>query len=210
MARHIEPKCKLCRREGVKLFLKGSRCETAKCSITKRKSLSGQKSKMKRGRKLSDYGIHFREKQKLKRFYGVFDRQFRNYFAKAEKQKGNTGENLLILLERRLDNVLFHIGYGFSRSHARQVINHGHITVNDRKVDIPSYLVRLGDVIKPINKEDSLNMIKLNVDSNKDRKSPIWLELRDDGLESHILQLPTRDEISINIQEQLVVELCSK
>ncbi len=208
MARHIDPKCKLCRREGVKLYLKGIRCETVKCSVAKRKNVPGQLKR--RGRKLSDYGIHFREKQKLKRFYGVFERQFRHCFAKAERKKGNTGENLLILLERRLDNVLFHLGYGFSRSHARQVINHGHITVNNRKVDIASYLIKSGDLIKPINKEDSVKMIKLNVDSDNNRDLPSWLELGDDMLEGRVLHLPSRDEISINIQEQLVVELCSK
>ena len=208
MARYTESKCKLCRREGVKLFLKGSRCDTAKCSIAKRKSPPGQLKR--RGKKLSDYGIHFREKQKLKRFYGVYERQFRNYFAKAERKQGNTGENLLILLERRLDNVLYHLGYGLSRSHSRQIINHGHITVNGRKVDIASYLVKPGTVIKPINKEDSENMIKLNLSANKKQSLPSWLELKDDGLEGRVLQLPARDEISINIQEQLVVELCSK
>ena len=207
MARHIDPKCKLCRREGVKLYLKGIRCETAKCSVAKRKNVPGQLKR--RGRKLSDYGIHFREKQKLKRFYGVFERQFRCYYAKAERKKGNTGENLLILLERRLDNVLFHIGYGFSRSHARQIINHGHITVNSRKVDIASFLVKPGDLIKPVNKEDNVKMIKLNMDS-KSKELPSWLELGDDELEGRVLQLPVRDDISMNIQEQLVVELCSK
>ncbi len=209
MARHIDPKCKLCRRETVKLYLKGDRCETAKCSITKRKSLPGGRQS-RRGRKLSSYGIHFREKQKLKRFYGVLERQFGNYYHKAERKQGNTGENLLILLERRLDNALYNIGYGFSRSHARQVINHGHITVNGRKVDIASFLVKQGDVIKPIAKEDSISMIKANIDSNKGRTPPSWLELGDDELECRVLQLPNRDEVSVNIQEQLVVELCSK
>lgn len=207
MARHIDSKCKLCRREGVKLYLKGIRCESSKCSIVKRKNVPGQLKR--RGRKLSDYGVHFREKQKLKRFYGVFERQFRCYYAKAERKKGNTGENLLILLERRLDNVLFHLGYGFSRSHARQVINHGHITVNGRKVDIASFLVKPGDLVKPVNKEDNVKMIKLNVDSNS-KELPSWLELGDDGLEGRVLQLPAREDISMNIQEQLVVELCSK
>ena len=163
MARHVDPKCRLCRREGVKLYLKGYRCETAKCSIAKRRGVPGGRMS-RRVRKLSSYGIHFREKQKLKRFYGVFERQFRNYYYKAERTEGNTGENLLILLERRLDNVLYHFGYGHSRSHARQVINHGHITVNGRKVDIPSFLVKQGDVIKPVNKEDGINMIKMNVE----------------------------------------------
>ena len=208
MARYTESKCKLCRREGGKLFLKGSRCETVKCSITKRKNPPGQLKK--RGRKLSDYGVHFREKQKLKRFFGVYERQFRTYFSKAERKQGNTGENLLILLERRLDNVLYYFGYGFSRCSARQIINHGHMTVNGRKVDIASFLVKPGDVIKPINKEGSMNMIKLNLDAIKDQRLPSWLELRDDGTEGHVLQLPTRDEVSIDIQEQLVVELCSK
>ncbi len=209
MARHIDPKCKLCRREGVKLYLKGYRCETAKCSITKRRGVPGGK-RTKRVKKLSSYGLHLREKQKLKRFYGVFERQFRNYYHKAERKEGNTGENLLILMERRLDNVLYHYGYGHSRSHARQVINHGHITVNGRKVDIPSFLVKQGDVIKPVDKEDNIKTIKMNVDSNKDRKQPSWLERGDDDLDGRVLQLPNRDEVSVDIQEQLVVELCSK
>ncbi len=210
MARHIDPKCRLCRREGVKLYLKGYRCETAKCSVTKRRSVPGGKMS-KRVRKLSSYGLHFREKQKLKRFYGVFERQFRTYYHKAERKEGNTGENLLVLLERRLDNVLYHFGYGFSRSHARQVISHGHITVNGRKVDIPSFLVKQGDVIKPVDKEDNKKTIRMNVDSNKDRKQPSWLERGDDDIDGRVLQLPNRDEVSIvNIQEQLVVELCSK
>ena len=209
MARHVDPKCRLCRREGVKLYLKGYRCETAKCSIAKRRGVPGGRMS-RRVRKLSSYGIHFREKQKLKRFYGVFERQFRNYYYKAERKEGKTGENLLILLERRLDNVLYHFGYGHSRSHARQVINHGHITVNGRKVDIPSFLVKQGDVIKPVNKEDGINMIKMNVESNKDRKQASWLDRGDDELDVRVLQLPNRDEVSIDIQEQLVIELCSK
>jgi len=209
MARHVDPKCRLCRREGVKLYLKGYRCETAKCSIAKRRGVPGGRTS-KRVRKLSSYGIHFREKQKLKRFYGVFERQFIKYYHKAESKEGNTGENLLILLERRLDNVLCHIGYGHSRSHSRQIINHGHITVNGKKVDIPSFLVKQGDVIKPVDKEDGINMIKMNVESNKDRKQPSWLERGDGDLDGRILQLPNRDEVSVDIQEQLVIELCSK
>ncbi len=209
MARHVDPKCRLCRREGVKLYLKGYRCETAKCSIAKRRGVPGGRTS-KRVRKLSSYGIHFREKQKLKRFYGVFERQFIKYYHKAERKEGNTGENLLILLERRLDNVLCHIGYGHSRSHSRQIINHGHITVNGKKVDIPSFLVKQGDVIKPVDKEDGINMIKMNVESNKDRKQPSWLERGDGDLDGRILQLPNRDEVSVDIQEQLVIELCSK
>ncbi len=209
MARHVDPKCRLCRREGVKLYLKGYRCETAKCSIAKRRGVPGGRTS-KRVRKLSSYGIHFREKQKLKRFYGVFERQFKRYYHKAERKEGNTGENLLILLERRLDNVLCHIGYGHSRSHSRQIINHGHITVNGKKVDIPSFLVKQGDVIKPVDKEDGINMIKMNVESNKARKQPSWLERGDGDLDGRILQLPNRDEVSVDIQEQLVIELCSK
>ncbi len=208
MARYVDSKCKLCRREGVKLLLKGSRCETAKCSVVKRKSIPGQKSR--RIRKLSDYGIHFREKQKLKRFYGVFERQFRNYFEKSERKEGNTGQNLLVLLERRLDNVMFLLGYGLSRSHARQVINHGHITVNGRKVDIASFLVKTGDVIKPKNNEKCFQMLKLTVESGKTKTLPSWLEFDDAVLEGRVLHLPTKDEVSIEIQEQLVVELCSK
>jgi len=208
MARYVGPQCRLCRREGEKLFLKGYRCETAKCAIAKRKYPPGQFS-WGRG-KLSKYGVQFREKQKTKRFYGILDKQFMNYFKKAEKQKGNTGENLLIMLERRLDNVVHLLAFAPSRKSARQLILHGHITVNDRKVDIASFLVKAGDVIKSKNNEKSQKIIRDNVELAKSGRIPAWLELRPDSLEGLVTQLPTRDDSSISVQEQLIIELCSK
>lgn len=208
MARYIGPQCRLCRREGVKLFLKGIRCDTAKCAITKRKYPPGQFT-WGRG-KLSKYGIQFREKQKAKRFYGILERQFQNYFGKAERQKGNTGENLFGMLERRLDNVVYLLSFAASRKNARQVVRHGHILVNNKKVDMPSFLVKVGDVIKSADCETSQNLIKVSIELVKGRSVPAWIEFRPDSLEGVIIQLPTKDDISISVQEQLIVELCSK
>jgi len=208
MARYVGPQCRLCRREGEKLFLKGIRCDTAKCAITKRKYPPGQFT-WGRG-KLSKFGIQFREKQKMKRFYGILERQFRNYFRKAERQKGNTGENLLAMLERRLDNVVCLVSFAASRKSARQLIRHGHITVNSRKVDIASYLVKVGDVIKPKDIETNVNIVKANIESLKGRNLPAWIELKADVPEAVITQLPAREDISASVQEQLIVELCSK
>lgn len=208
MARYVGPQCRLCRREGEKLFLKGIRCDTVKCGISKRKYPPGQSSWGKG--KLSKYGVQFREKQKLRRFYGILERQFANYYRKAEKQKGNTGENLLTLLERRIDNALYLISFATSRANARQIIRHGHITVNGRKVDVPSYLLKVGDVIKPKNAELSQNIIKSNIELVKGRNIPAWIDFRNDTLEGVVTQLPMRDDISVPIQEQLIIELCSK
>ena len=208
MARYVGPQCRLCRREGEKLFLKGIRCDTVKCAITKRKYPPGQFT-WGRG-KLSKYGIQFREKQKMKRFYGILERQFRNYFRKAERQKGNTGENLLAMLERRLDNVLCLVSFAASRKGARQLICHGHITVNNKKVDITSYLVKVGDVIKPKSTETNLNMVKANIELLKGRNIPAWVEFRADVPEVVVTQLPIREDISVPVQEHLIVELCSK
>lgn len=208
MARYVGPQCRLCRREGEKLFLKGIRCDTVKCAITKRKYPPGQFT-WGRG-KLSKYGIQFREKQKLKRFYGILDRQFQNYFKKAERQKGNTGENLLALLERRLDNIVYLLSFAPSRKSARQLILHGHILVNDKKVDIGSYLVKAGDIIKPKNNEISQNIVKANIELVKGRNIPAWIQSRADTLEGVVTQLPAREDISAPVQEQLIVELCSK
>ncbi len=208
MARYVGPSCRLCRREGEKLFLKGIRCDTVKCAITKRKYPPGQFA-WGRG-KLSKYGIQFREKQKTKRFYGVLERQFRNYFRKAERQKGNTGDNLLVMLERRLDNVLCLAFFAASRKSARQLILHGHITVNNKKVDIASYLVKVGDVIKPKNTETTLNIVKANIESLKGRNIPAWMEFKAEIPEVVVTQLPTREDISVSVHEQLIVELCSK
>lgn len=181
MARYIGPQCRLCRREGEKLFLKGMRCDTVKCAITKRKYPPGQFT-WGRG-KLSKYGIQFREKQKVKRFYGILERQFQNYFGRAERQKGNTGENLLNMLERRLDNVVYLLTFAASRKSARQLILHGHITVNNKKVDIASYLIKVGDVVKPKNNEISQNIVKANIELVKGRNIPAWIQFRTDALE---------------------------
>lgn len=208
MSRYTEASCRLCRRQGVKLFLKGIRCETVKCAISRRKFPPGMQSW--RSAKLSKYGIQFREKQKVKRFYGVLERQFRIYFNTAERIKGNTGENLLLLLERRLDNVVYHLTFGLSRKHARQVIRHGHIMVNDRKVDIPSYLIKAGDVIKPVDKEANVDLMKTHIESSKGRSVPSWLELNDETCEGRVIQLPEREAVSVETQEQLIVEHCSK
>lgn len=208
MARYVGPQCRLCRREGEKLLLKGIRCDTVKCAIAKRKYPPGQFT-WGRG-KLSKYGVQFREKQKTKRFYGILERQFRNYFRKAEKQKGNTGENLLAMLERRLDNAVYLLSFATSRKNARQIILHGHITVNNKKVDIASYLVKVGDVIKPKNTETSLNIVKANLELIQGRKIPAWIDFRPETPEGVVTQLPTREDISAHVQEQLIVELCSK
>lgn len=208
MARYVGPQCRLCRREGEKLFLKGIRCDTVKCAITKRKYPPGQFT-WGRG-KLSKYGIQFREKQKLKRFYGILDRQFQNYFKKAERQKGNTGENLLAMLERRLDNVVYLLSFAPSRKSARQLILHGHILVNDKKVDIGSYLVKTGDIVRPKSKEITQNIVKANIELVKGRNIPAWIKSRADTLEGVVTQLPAREDISASAQEQLIVELCSK
>ncbi len=208
MARYVGPQCRLCRREGEKLFLKGIRCDTVKCAVTKRKYPPGQFT-WGRG-KLSKYGTQFREKQKMKRFYGILESQFRNCFKKAERQKGNTGENMLAMLERRLDNVMYLLSFATSRQNARQCVRNGHITVNDKKVDIASYLVDVGDVIKAKSDETSQNVIKANFEMVKGRNVPAWIELKTDTMEGRVIQLPTREDISANVQEQLIVELCSK
>lgn len=208
MARYLGPQCRLCRREGEKLFLKGIRCETPKCAITKRKYPPGQFA-WGRG-KLSKYGVQFREKQKTKRFYGILESQFQNYYLKAERQKGHTGENLLIMLERRLDNVVHLILFASSRKNARQLIRHGHITVNNKRVNIPSYLVKAGDVIRPNTSEASQNIVKSNIELVKSRNTPAWVDLKLDVPEGVVTQVPTREDISIPVQEQLIVELYSK
>lgn len=208
MARYTGPQCKLCRREGEKLYLKGDRCESVKCSVTRRKYVPGQHIFGRK--KMSKYGTQFREKQKLKRFYGVLERQFNIYFKKAESKKINTGEYLLQMLERRLDSVVYHILFAMSRKYARQLINHGHIAVNGRKVDISSYIVKVGDIIKPVNKDNVKNLIKTNIESSRGRKIPEWITVSDEGLEGRIMQIPTRDDISVQVDEQYVIEVCSR
>jgi len=208
MARHTGPVCRLCRREGMKLFLKGARCETAKCAISRREYPPGMHS-WRRG-KFSEYGTQLREKQKLKRAYGLLEKQFRLYFEEAERKKGNTGENLLVLLERRLDNVVYLLGFASSRAQGRQLITHGHLTVNGRRVDIPSYQLRIGDTIEPYNSENSKKHVKEHAEQSAERPMPGWLDRSVDPPKGTVVSLPSRDDISIPIQEQLVVEFCSK
>jgi small subunit ribosomal protein S4 len=208
MARYIGNKCKLCRREGMKLFLKGQRCFTDKCALSRRDYPPGVHAQ--RRSKVTDYGLHLREKQKLKRIYGVMERQFRLYFREADRQKGNTGENLLALLERRLDNVVLASGFALSRNHARQMILHGHFRVNERRVDIPSFQVRPGDKVAVRTDDKTRKMVTEAVEVNKSQAVPDWLSVAGETLTSTIVSLPRREHVPHPIQEQLVVELCSK
>ncbi len=208
MARYIGNKCKLCRREGMKLFLKGQRCFTDKCALSRRDYPPGVHAQKRS--KVTDYGVRLREKQKLKRIYGVLERQFRLYFKEAERLKGNTGENLLMLLERRLDNVVLASGFALSRNHARQLINHGHFTINDRRVDIASFQVRPGDVLKPSTKEKTKKIVGDAVEVNKSQPVPAWLSVSGDAMEAKVNGIPRREDVPHPIQEQLIIELCSK
>lgn len=206
MARYTDANCRLCRREGQKLFLKGDRCYSSKCAIDRRGYAPGQHGQ---GRsKVSDYGLQLREKQKAKRFYGLQETQFRNLFDKAARKSGITGENLLILLETRLDNVVFRLGFASSRKEARQLVNHGHFQVNDKKVNIPSYTVKPGDVIKV--KEKSTNSPKFKEVKEMSITVPSWVTVDVEKLEGKILSVPTRAEIDTPVAEHLIVELYSK
>ncbi len=208
MARQIGPLCKLCRREGVKLFLKGTRCTTDKCALARRPYAPGQHGQ-KRG-KLSDYGVQLREKQKAKRLYGILERQFRLYFFMAERSRGITGNMLLQLLERRLDNVIFRLTFAPSRQSARQLVRHGFVLVNDRKVNIPSYLIKEGDRIQIKPKEKIKKKIQDDMELVKERGIPAWLELDRLNLKGQIKRFPAKDDIGEEIQAQLIVELYSK
>ncbi len=209
MARYTGSVCKLCRREGLKLFLKGDRCFSPKCAIEKRSYPPGVHGQRRRV-KVTDYGLQLREKQKMKRIYGLFERQFRKYFRMAERQKGITGEGLLRLLERRLDNVVYRLGFSSSRAEARQLVNHGHFLVNGRRVDIPSYLVRSGDQVQVSGKSRELLAIKAALEGAKKRGLPSWLELDSQAMQGVVRALPAREDIVIPVQEQLVVGLYSK
>ena len=208
MARHLDSKCKLCRREGDRLFLKGTRCHTVKCAIAKRAYPPGMHNF--RRRRTSEYGTRLREKQKAKRVYGVSETQFRNYFAEAERLRGNTGENLLVLLERRLDNVVHRLGFAESRSQARQIIQHGHLAINGRKLDIPSYLVKVGDVITPRAAKKSQSFVRERLEAKKAEGVPSWLSADVKQLEGKVGQLPSREEVTVPIQESYIVEFCSR
>ncbi|MCB9883099.1 MAG: 30S ribosomal protein S4 [Planctomycetes bacterium] len=208
MARYTGNVCKLCRREGMKLFLKGQRCFTEKCAVHRRNYPPGEHAH--RRSKISEYGIQLREKQKLKRIYGVLERQFRKTFREAERLAGNTGENLLVLLERRLDNVVLAAGMALSRNHARQLINHGHFMVNGRKVNIASFLVRPDDEVSPASRERTKKVVGEALEVNASMTVPSWIEVDREAAKAKVANLPTREDIPHPIQEQLVVELCSK
>lgn len=208
MARYTGPVCKLCRREGVKLFLKGERCYKEKCAIDKKNFAPGQHGKVKR--KLSDYGVQLREKQKVKRIYGVLETQFRGYFRKAVKMEGVTGVNLLVSLERRLDNVVYRSGIAMSRPQARQFITHGHVIINGKKVDIPSYLVREGDLIGIKENSKIKDIVKLSLETAEGRGVPQWISLDKTGIQAKVLKMPVREDIYADIKEHLIVELYSK
>ncbi len=210
MARYTGNVCRLCRREGYKLFLKGRRCESEKCAVDRRNVPPGMNIRA-RTRRLSDYGVHLREKQKVKRIYGVMERQFKRYFQMAERMKGNTGVNLLSLLERRLDNVVDAAGMSLSRPHARQLINHGHFMVNGRKVDVPSYLVRPGDVVAPRVREKSTKAVEDCLTLSGEKTPPSWFAVDTAAKTVKITTNPARSDIRFqDIQEQFIVELCSK
>ena len=211
MARYIDAVCRLCRRQGEKLFLKGTKCTTEKCPASRRAYPPGQHGQGgKRRGKLSNYGLQLKEKQKVKRIYGVLEKQFRRYFKIASKTKGVTGKVLLQLLERRLDNVVFRLGLGLSRAQARQLVRHNLISVNARRVNIPSYLVTGGDLVQVKAKEKALIKIKDILEQSKDRTVPSWLEFKASDLSGKVLRLPEKDDIQQPIQEQLIVELYSK
>ena len=208
MSRYKDEQCRICRREGQKLFLKGSRCYSDKCSITRRNYAPGQNGQKKS--KISEYGTHLREKQKTKAFYGVGEKQFRRYFDMASTSKGKTGEVLLQILESRLDNVVYRLGFASSRAQARMLVTHGAFEVNGHKVDIPSYLVKAGDVIavREIRKDNGA--IKIAVEENGSRPVPAWLEKDQEKLSGKVVTLATREDIDLPVEEHLIVELYSK
>ncbi|MFA5089476.1 MAG: 30S ribosomal protein S4 [Candidatus Omnitrophota bacterium] len=208
MARYINAVCRLCRREGEKLFLKGPRCLTPKCALARRSYAPGQHGQMRT--KISNYGLQLREKQKVKRTYGVLERQFRKYFKLASHSKGVTGKILLQFLERRLDNVIFRLGVGVSRAQSRQVVRHNFVFVNSHRVNIPSYLISTGDIIQIKAKEKAEKKLRDNLELSKERSVPSWLEFDAAGLKAKVVRLPEKEDIQQPIEEQLIVELYSK
>lgn len=208
MARYTGSVCRQCRREGVKLYLKGERCYSDKCSVGRRAYAPGQHGQSRR--KLSEYGLQLREKQKARRIYGILEGQFRTYFEKADRAKGITGENLLVLLERRLDNVVYRMGLAGSRTQARQLVKHGHFTVNGRRVDIPSYQVKVGEVISVREKSQDSPLVKELAESLGTKSAPAWLEVSANDLSGKVVRYPTREEIDIPIQEHFIVEWYSR
>lgn len=209
MARYTGAVCRLCRREGQKLFLKGDRCYTDKCAVDRRSFAPGQHGNA-RNRKLSEYGVQLREKQKARRYYGVLESQFAKYYEMAVTRKGVTGENLLSILETRLDNVVYRLGFAMSRPEARQLVRHGHFTINGKKVNIPSYLVRPGEVISLKESSRSVDKFKASLEANGSRVPPKWLDFDRNNLVAKVVGLPVREDIDLPIQEHLIVELYSK
>jgi small subunit ribosomal protein S4 len=211
VARYTGSVCRLCRREGMKLFLKGDRCFTEKCAIEKRNYAPGQHGKGTRiKRKLEGYGLQLREKQKVKRLYGMLEGQFSLTFARATQEKGVSGELLLSKLERRLDNVVYRLGFGSSRAQARQLVRHGHVRVNERRLNIPSFQVRVGDAVSLSPRASKNGLVAASVEAVKGRGVPKWLELDAQEMKGKVLSLPARDDVNFPIQEQLIVELYSK
>jgi len=208
LARYLGASCRLCRREGLQLFLKGDRCYTDKCAIERRHYPPGQHGQ--RRTKLSDYGLQLREKQKVKRMYGVLEKQFRGYFEKAERQKGVTGTNLLVFLERRLDNIVYRLGFANSRAQARQLVRHNQVQVNGRKVNLASYLVKMGDTVQVTEKGRKLPLIQDALEAVARRGTPSWLELNKEEAQGRVIMFPGREDITMPIQEHLIVELYSK
>lgn len=213
MARYTGAVCRLCRREGQKLFLKGERCYTSKCAIDERnderkKGAPGQHGMSRK--KNSEYGLQLRAKQMTRRYYGVLEGQFAHYFELAAKKPGKAGENLLIMLESRLDNVVYRLGFASSRAQARQLVVHNHFRVNGKKVNVPSYLIKAGDVVSVCDKSKSTDSFKALLEANSGRTVPMWLELNKDDASAKIARLPQRDEIDLDVEEQLIVELYSK
>lgn len=208
MARYTGASCRLCRREGKKLFLKGERCYSDKCAVTRRASLPGQHGKGRK--KTSEYATQLRAKQTAKRFYGVLESQFASYFEKADAKSGITGENLLQILESRLDNVVYRLGFASSRKEARQLVRHGHFTLNGKKADIPSILLKSGDVVAVSEKSRSSEKIKTVVEQFGSRPTPKWMDIDRNNLSGKIIELPRREDIDLDVEEHLIVELYSK
>jgi len=209
VARYTGPVCRLCRRERMKLFLKGDRCFKEKCSVERRGYPPGQHG-TRRGRRIQGYGLQLREKQKVKRYYGLLENQFRSYFKEADRLRGITGENLLVLLERRLDNVVYSLGFASSRAQARQFVRHGHVLVDGAKADIPSFQVRPGQRVAVKDDSRKNDFIRASVETARGRGVPEWLELDAESFTGTMLRLPTREDVKLPIQEQLIVELYSR
>ena len=208
MARYTGPVCRLCRREGTKLFLKGDRCTSGKCALDRRNTAPGQHGAA--NKKMREYGLQMREKQKTRRYYGVLEKQFVNYFEEADRKEGMTGENLICLLERRLDNVVYRMGFAASHKEARQLVLHGHFTVNGKKVNIPSLIIKAGDVISV--KEASRDSVKFKAlaEAAANANAPKWLEVKAEAMTATVLTLPAREDVDFDFNEQLIVELYSK